>query len=231
MLEKMQLIGCKIAKTPPRDVDENQCFICDSDKLEYPTDIVRQIFADSAQKKWRQVLDSLYTRYGWVYEHSVNVALILAMIGAELHLDAASLYRLTLGGLLHDVGKLMIPMTIIQKDTTLNDSEMALVKKHSELGVSLVAGCNLHDDCMAVIMQHHERLDGSGYPSGLKSTAIHPFAKIAMIADVLDAITSYRPYRPAKSIDEAVTLIKNEQDKFCQEYVSVLETLHQENFT
>lgn len=226
----MQTIGNNIAKLPPHDIDENQ-FIADlyptgPDIFSFPTEILSQIFADSSGKSWRKILDSLFTRYGWVYEHSVNVALISAMIAVELNLDRKALYHLTLGSLLHDVGKLLVPMTIIQKDSGLSEAEMNLVKKHSELGMSLLAGCGLGSDCMAVVMQHHERLDGSGYPYGLRSSEIHPLAKIAMIADVLDAITSYRPYRPARSIGEAITLIKHEGDKFSREYVAVMEKLH-----
>lgn len=228
--EKLQLIGNNIAKLPPRNIDENEAFTdlypTGPDIFSFPTDYLRQIFADSKGKAWRQILDSLFTRYGWVYEHSVNVALISVMIAVELNMDQTSLYNLTLGGLLHDVGKLLVPMTIIQKNTSLSEAEMNLVRKHSELGMSLVAGCGLCSDCMAVIMQHHERLDGSGYPYGLKSDDIHPLAKIAMIADVLDAITSYRPYRPARSIDEAISLIKQEGDKFSHEYVATMERLH-----
>ncbi len=228
--EKIQLIGNNIAKLPPRDIDESHTFtdlyLAEPDIFSFPTDVLRQIFADSKGKAWRQILDSLYTRYGWVYEHSVNVALISVMIAIELKMDQKALYNLTLGGLLHDVGKLLVPMTIIQKNTVLSEAEMNLVKKHSELGMSLVAGCGLCSDCMAVILQHHERLDGSGYPYGLKSGEIHPFAKIAMIADVLDAITSYRPYRPARSISEAIMLIKQEGDKFSREYVDAAERLH-----
>ncbi len=229
-LEQIQLIGNNIAKLPPHDIVESQPFSdlypAGPDIFSYPTEVLWQIFADSNGKSWRQILDSLYTRYGWVYEHSVNVALISVMIAVELNMDRNSLYSLTLGGLLHDVGKLLIPMTIIQKNTSLSEAEMNLIKKHSELGMSLVAGCGLNSDSMAVIMQHHERLDGSGYPYGLKSDEIHPLAKITMIADVLDAITSYRPYRPARSIGEAISLIKQEGDKFSREYVAVMEKLH-----
>ncbi len=228
--EQIQLIGNNIAKLPPHDIGEGQIFTdlppAGPDIFSYPTEVLWQIFADSHGKAWRQILNSLHTRYGWVYEHSVNVALISVMIAVEMNLDRNSLYNLTLGGLLHDVGKLLVPMTIIQKNTSLSEAEMNLVKKHSELGMSLVAGCGLNSDCMAVIMQHHERLDGSGYPYGLKSAEIHPLAKITMIADVLDAITSFRPYRPARSIGEAISLIKLEGDKFSPEHVAVIERLH-----
>jgi putative nucleotidyltransferase with HDIG domain len=228
--EQLQHIGNRIAKLPPHDIDGSHSFSnlypAGSDIFSFPTDVLWRIFADSSGKTWRKILDSLYTRYGWVYEHSVNVALISVMIAVELKLDKKDLYSLTLGGLLHDVGKLLVPMTIIQKNSGLSDAEMNLVKKHSELGMSLVAGCSLSSDCMAVIMQHHERLDGSGYPYGLKGNDIHPLAKIAMIADVLDAITSYRPYRPARSIGEAISLIKHEGDKFSSELVAVMEKLH-----
>lgn len=193
--------------------------------FQYANKILNHIVSEGARKTWLDYFDLLKTRFSWVYTHSVNVAMISVMMAADLGYDNEKLECIALGGLLHDVGKLLIPTSIIQKDSSLDDMQMTLMRKHSELGVSLMADCGLNDDCVAMILQHHERLDGSGYPFGLKSDSIHPYAKIAMIADVLDAITSHRPYRPGKSASEAILIIKDEGRKYCTEYVSVIERL------
>ncbi len=191
----------------------------------YSSDIVKRVVADATGKAWLDYFDLLKSRFNWVHTHSINVAVISVMIAVELGLGKKELDCIALGGLLHDVGKLLIPTSIIQKESSLDDAQMALMRKHSELGMSLVADCGLSDDCIAMILQHHERLDGSGYPCGLKSDSIHPYAKIAMLADVLDAITSHRPYRPGKSVSEAILIIKDEGPKFAAECASVIDTL------
>ncbi len=191
----------------------------------YSSIIVKQIIADSTDMAWHDFFEWLDTRFSWVFTHSVNVAVLSVMIAAQLGFSKNTLECIALGGLLHDVGKLLVPASIIQKESSLDEAQMARVKEHCAHGISLVEGCNLSDDCKSIILQHHERLDGSGYPHGLKSDAIHTYAKIVMIADVLDAMTSYRPYRPAKSIVEALRIIKEEGEKFSAEYVSIINNL------
>lgn len=209
-----------------RDIDTSQILKSlphvEMTHFQHAGKIVNHIVSDGARKTWLDYFNLLKTRFSWVYTHSVNVAMISVMMAAALGYDNEELECIALGGLLHDVGKLLIPTSIIQKNSSLDDMQMALMRKHSELGVSLLADCGLNDDCVAMILQHHERLDGSGYPFGLKSDSIHPYAKIAMIADVLDAITSHRPYRPAKSASLAIQIIRDEGPKFCTENVSVI---------
>ena len=197
----------------------------EKNKFQYASDIVTRIVADAAGAAWLEYFDLLESRFYWVYTHSINVAVISVMIAAELGYHKKELECIGLGGLLHDVGKLLVSTSIIQKDSSLDDMQMELMRKHSELGISLVANCGLSDDCNAMILQHHERLDGCGYPYGLKSDNIHAYAKIAMLADVLDAITSHRPYRPGKSVSAAIQIIKGEGPKFEAECVSVIEKL------
>ena len=215
--------------TIPHTIDTSQILknlhYVEKNKFQYASDIVTRIVADATGTAWLDYFDLLKSRFDWVYTHSINVAVISVMMAAELGYHKMDLECIALGGLLHDVGKLLIPTSIIQKDSSLDDMQMELMRKHSELGMSLVAICGLSDDCNAMILQHHERLDGCGYPYGLKSDNIHAYAKIAMLADVLDAITSHRPYRPGKSVSVAIQIIKDEGPKFAAECVSVIEKL------
>jgi len=197
----------------------------EANALQYASDFVRHVMTGSFSKACYDYFELLQVRFNWVYMHSVNVAVLSVMMAAELGYPQKELKCIALGGLLHDIGKLLIPTSIIQKNSSLDKTQMELMRKHCELGMSLVAGCGLCNDCTAMILQHHERLDGSGYPFGLKSDQIHSYAKIAMIADVLDAITSDRPYRPGKNVFEAIQIIKDEGPKFSVEYVSMLEKL------
>ncbi len=198
----------------------------DANLAEHAAQILGGIVYCPQNELLRFLMNALYCRCEWVYTHSVNVALISLIIAEGLDLDKQQMEILAVGSLLHDVGKLNVPQAILEKDSSLSDTEMALMKKHCEFGTELVAIYGLPQEIMDVMIQHHERLDGSGYPHGLTSAEIHPLAKITMIADVLDAITSYRPYRPARSIEEAISLIKLEGDKFSREHVAVIEKLH-----
>ncbi len=199
---------------------------CDRKIFELSTSIVSDIIFGSENESWKLIINTLCHRYAWVYTHSINVALLSLIIAENTGIDKKQLKNLAVGALFHDVGKILIPKEIIDKKTSLSDKEMAFMRQHCELGVNLVDAYDLPEESLSVILQHHERLDGSGYPYGLKSGDIHPLAKITMIADVLDAITSARPYRPAKSIGEAILIIKQEGGKFSPEYVAAIEKLH-----
>lgn len=140
----------------------------------------------------------------------------------ELGYNEKELFNLGLGALLHDVGKLLIPKPILLKPGPLSDSEMLLVRQHCELGVSSLEGFDLPKQYTDVVLKHHERLDGSGYPTGLKADEIPLNVRIVMIADVADAITSYWPHRPPQDMDAALNLLKSEREKYDQELVALL---------
>lgn len=142
--------------------------------------------------------------------HSLNVALISNILGRWLKLSKEDLDILTLGGLLHDVGKLMIPPKILFKDTSLTETEYSIIKTHPIRGYQLMAKKGLNKHVLNAILMHHERCDGSGYPSSLNGPRIDPFAKIIAIADVYDAMTSSRVYRAALSPFEAISIFEKE---------------------
>ncbi len=131
------------------------------------------------------------------YVHSLNVSLICNIFGGWLRLPEEDIRALTTAGLLHDIGKLLIPEEIITKDGKLTEEEFKIVKTHTIKGYQVVKDQPIDIRIKHSILMHHERCDGSGYPNGFVSEQIDKFAKIIAIADVYDAMTSNRRYRNA----------------------------------
>ncbi len=140
--------------------------------------------------------------------HERRVGLIAKEIGKELGWPLERCESLELMGLVHDIGKISIPAEILSKPTKLTYLEMELIKGHAKAGYDILKDVALKAPVAEVIWQHHERLDGSGYPRGLKGNEILPETRIISVADVLEAMSSHRPYRPALGIDAAVAEIK-----------------------
>lgn len=140
------------------------------------------------------------------FNHSLNVAVIAGILGKWCNYKGAELKDLILSGLLHDIGKLDIPLSILDKPGRLSKEEFAVIKKHPQAGYQVVKDdAQISENIKLGIWQHHERLDGSGYPLGLTGDEICAGAKIISIADVYDAITSERVYHrkmtPFKALD------------------------------
>ena len=145
-----------------------------------------------------QVFDMLHCIRDYddtTYVHCMNVALICNVIGGWLGYQGKDIEDLTLAGLLHDIGKLMIPKEIITKPTKLSVKEYEVVKKHPHIGYEILEDEELEEHIRLAALEHHEKCDGSGYPYGLKREEISEFAKIVAIADVYDAMTADRTYR------------------------------------
>lgn len=162
------------------------------------------------------ILDMLQCMRGYddvTYVHSVNVALLSNMIGRIVYPDISDeeLKVLTLAGLLHDIGKMMVPDNIIQKKGRLTLPEYNLVKTHVLFGNNILKGIdNLDPRIAEVAMRHHERCDGTGYPGGYKREQIEPFARIVAIADTYDAMTSDRAYRAAICPFDVIEMFERE---------------------
>jgi HD-GYP domain-containing protein (c-di-GMP phosphodiesterase class II) len=144
----------------------------------------------------------------YTYQHSVNVAVLSLVLGLQLQLNKFELYTLCLGALVHDIGKALIPKEIILKYDKLTDKEYQIVMEHSQKGYDYLKGSpDISAPARIIALQHHERINGQGYPEGRKGHDINKLAKIVGIADVYDALTSDRPHRRALSPNEALEFV------------------------
>ncbi|WP_252187799.1 HD-GYP domain-containing protein [Anaeromonas frigoriresistens] len=141
----------------------------------------------------------------YTYQHCLNVSILSIILGLELKLDTKHLKHLAIGSLLHDIGKTLIPESILLKEGPLTDEEFETMKSHTKKGYDyLKISKDIPSPARVIAIQHHEKIDGSGYPNGLKEDEIYMLSKIVAIADVYDALTSDRPYRRAMSPNEAL---------------------------
>lgn len=193
--------------------------------IEYPNKILSAIIFESKTKPWWIFVNALSNYVDWIYTHSIDVAMISLMIAVELGYNDKELWNIGLGAFLHDVGKLLIPKPIIQKAGPLNDMEMVHFRQHCELGMASLEPFCFPKECTDIILQHHERLDGSGYPKGLNGDEICRNARIVMIADVVDAITSYRPYKSPQELGTVIKILRSDEGKYSEEFISVLERI------
>jgi len=153
-------------------------------------------------------LVDIKTADNYTYEHCVNVAVLSLVLGIEMGLNQKQLSDLCVGALLHDIGKAFTPTEILTKPDTLDDVEFNIIKKHPVDGYEYIKDDNnLASAVKVIVLEHHEKVDGTGYPRGLKGDQIHKLAKIISVVDVYDALTSDRPYRKAVSPSEALELI------------------------
>ncbi len=141
----------------------------------------------------------------YTYMHSVAVCALMVSLAKQLSLDDEQIRQAGMAGLLHDIGKMMIPQKILNKPGKLTDDEFATVKSHPAAGHKMLQeGSGVNDIALDVCLHHHEKIDGSGYPERLADTEISLYAKMGAVCDVYDAITSNRPYKngwePAESI-------------------------------
>jgi PAS domain S-box-containing protein len=140
--------------------------------------------------------------------HERRVAEIAVAIGAELGIDVGRQEGLRVAGHLHDIGKIAIPAEILSKPGKLSSIELQLVQGHAQASYDVLNGVEFPWPVAQIALQHHERMDGSGYPQGLKGEAILLEARIMAVADVVEAMSSHRPYRPALGIEKALAEIE-----------------------
>ncbi len=140
--------------------------------------------------------------------HQRRVAELAGAIAAGLGWDEARVEMLETAGLLHDVGKLVVPAEILARPGRLSETEMQLVRGHAAASAALIAGIEFGGPVAAIVNQHHERLDGSGYPQRLKGENILPEARVLAVADVVEAMSSHRPYRPALGMEVALAEVR-----------------------
>jgi HD-GYP domain-containing protein (c-di-GMP phosphodiesterase class II) len=168
------------------------------------------------------VLRDLCAADAYTFQHSIDVTALGMFVGAHVFADAGwsaanngtgrsqideRLLVLGMGLLLHDIGKLVIPVPLLQKPTTLTRAERELIECHPQAGFDLLSDPAWSPLVKAIVLRHHERWNGSGYPDGLRSWEIHPMARIAAVADVYDAVTSERFYSRARPPHEGMRAI------------------------
>jgi putative nucleotidyltransferase with HDIG domain len=150
-------------------------------------------------------LARLKTVDDYTYMHSVAVCALMIALGRQLKLDEELIRKVGVAGLMHDLGKASIPLEILNKPGKLTDEEFTIIKSHPEKGIKLLRESHGVDEIVFdVVLHHHEKTNGTGYPKGLKDSEISLYAKMGAVCDVYDAITSNRPYKagwdPAESL-------------------------------
>ncbi len=152
-------------------------------------------------------------RDGYTSGHQIKVGRISKQIALELGLDDNQARGIRIGGMLHDVGMIGISIKIISKPGKLSDTETAIMQTHSKAGYDILKDLEFDWPIADMVVQHHERLDGSGYPNKLRGDEIILGARIIAVADVFDAMTSYRPYRPGKPPQKVLEEMDRDKSK------------------
>ena len=170
---------------------------------------INSMFEKSLYRILEIIISLLELKDPYTFGHSSNVKRISFLIAEEMKLSIPAKNRIAVSAVLHDIGKIGIPDTILQKPCFLDNAEFEEVKKHSLNGGILLEQVPNFKDIAKIVMQHHERYDGGGYPMGLSGDNISIEARIIALSDACDAITSRRPYRDKKCLKEAVEIIKS----------------------
>ncbi len=175
---------------------------------------------ESEKKLRRSLLDSIAAiastvemRDPYTAGHQRHVAHLAVAISEALGLCEEKIEGIRLAGVVHDVGKIRIPAEILSKPGKLTDLEFNLIKQHPKNGSEILKSIDFPWPISEIVLQHHERLDGSGYPAGLKGDEIMLEAKILAVADVMEAMSSHRPYRSALGVDAALQEIEEKRGR------------------
>lgn len=164
------------------------------------------------------------------FTHSANVAYYCGILASALGYAKEDTEEIVAGGLLHDLGKLDIPDAILTKPGRLDADEFRMIKRHPKAGfIQLCHRTDLSEGQLKMVYQHHERLDGTGYPVGIPSEEIHPWAKLCAVVDIYEAVTSQRPYRTPMPRSQAIDLLRRESETGLEKelvecWISIIQT-------
>lgn len=161
----------------------------------------------------RAIAYTIETRDPYTAGHQRRVTKLACTIGEEMGLSKDQIEGLRMSGELHDIGKIHVPAEILSKPGQISDAEYTIIKTHVQVGHDILKTIEFPWPVAKIVLQHHERMDGSGYPQGLKGKDILLEAKILAVADVIEAMATHRPYRPALSIEEALGEISKNRGK------------------
>ena len=162
----------------------------------------------------RAMAYTVETRDPYTAGHQRRVADLAKAIASEIGSSQEQQDAITVAAIIHDLGKISIPAEILSKPTRLTTNEFNLIKEHPQMGYNIIKEIDFPWDVATIIKQHHEKLDGSGYPLGLKGNEILPESRVITVADVVEAMASHRPYRPALGIESALEEIKKNKGKY-----------------
>lgn len=180
--------------------------------LNLENQILYESVYNSVLDTFQSLIDSIQIRDHYTEEHCKRTTKLALKIAESMHCSEREMEALKIAGTLHDVGKIAIPDNVLLKPDRLTFEEFAIIKTHSEVGDRILKPLFLFDQERNIILRHHERWDGKGYPGGLSGTDIPFLARILAVADSFDAMTSNRPYRPAIEIDTAVEELKKNRN-------------------
>lgn len=187
----------------------------------------RQRVEDGQVKLLNGLVRALEARDGYTAGHTDRVAGLALRCGQELGFSATTLQAVRIGALLHDIGKIGIRDDVLYKPGRLTPAEFEVIKTHTVIGARILDGIDSLACALPIVRGHHEKLDGNGYPDGLRADAIPREVRVVSASDVLDAVTSTRPYRGASTIEEAFEIMAPMVGPHLDpEVVGVLENLH-----
>jgi putative nucleotidyltransferase with HDIG domain len=174
----------------------------------------------------RALTSAIDARDPYTMGHSVRVGQLAMMIGRELGVDDVVLSRLEVGGYLHDIGKIGIRDNVLLKPGRLTEEERHAIEDHPRIGLAILEPVDLPPEVIQFVEGHHERLDGSGYPHGLKADEVSTIARIGAVADMFDALTSERPYRGPETPNAALKVLRSDAiDKLDPHVLDALEAV------
>lgn len=182
----------------------------DSENLANATDSIASDLLAAIDSNDAIAIDigALKTSDEYTFKHSVDVATISMILAKQQGLSPAQIHEIGVSGLLHDVGKTKVPLEILNKPGPLDDDEFAIMRQHSVYGYRMIKDRQEFSETVSLaVLQHHEKMNGRGYPMGVSADQITPYAKILSVADIYDALVTERPYKTAYSQRDAIEMI------------------------
>jgi putative two-component system response regulator len=226
---RMMLTGSVKIETSIRAVNEGHIFRflskpCPMEALEkalldslYQHHLIQNEREYYVLKKWKESMGGLIQAFTRLIEskdpytagHQLRVSQLSTAIAVALGFPVDEVEQIRMAAMIHDIGKIYVPAEFLNKPGALNASEWNIVKMHAQIGHDILSPINFPFPIHQIVLQHHERIDGSGYPAGLKEPEILVEAKIIAVADVAEAIGHHRPYRPAKGFEEMIKELRD----------------------
>lgn len=201
---------------PPEDLDKS---VAEGIRFFKLTEAERELIG---LKKWRQSLEDMIVAFIRVIEmrdpytagHQQKVTRLASAMALEMGLTQTEQEGIRMAATVHDIGKIYVPAEFLNRPGRLTEVEFAVIKAHPQVGYDILKNIDFEYPIAQIVLQHHERLDGSGYPQGLAGDDILDESRIIMVADVVDAMISHRPYRPGLGLDAALEEIERNQGRY-----------------